>query len=93
MTSATRQMNVLDLSRAIGAVVSVSFPVGECRTDGKVSTSVGVFCVVKDVRKVWNRVDLLVVPESGTGGEWVSLERVERTPEGVCGYGLALRTF
>ena len=71
-------MNVLKLSQAIGARVLVSFPVA--------SGSVGVYCVVEDVRKVWDRVDLLVRPELGTGSGWVSMQRVERTPEGLCTY-------
>jgi len=69
-------MNVLKLSQAIGARVLVSMPIA--------SGSIAVYAIVRDVRKVWNRVDLMIEPEAGTGQGWVSLERVERTNDGVC---------
>ena len=78
----TRDMNVLSLSRAIGATVLVTFPLA--------SGSVAFYRTVKDVRKVYNRIDLLVSPESGSGEGWVSLERVERTGSGVCAFSQAL---
>lgn len=31
---------------------------------------------IKDIRKVWNRVDFLVVPVQGTGEKWISHERI-----------------
>lgn len=67
-------MNVRELSKAIGARVLVSFDVS--------GGSVGVYCVVEDVRKVWDRIDLMVRPESGKGSAWVSLTRIERTKAG-----------
>jgi len=72
-------LNVRKLSEAIGARVLVSFPVS--------SGSVGVYCIVQDVRKVWDRVDLLIRPEAGSGSAgWVSMSRVERTNAGVCDF-------
>lgn len=59
-------LNVAKLSQALGTRVLVRF--------GNVS----VWAVVRDVRKAWSRVDLLVSPESGEGEEWVSMERVVR---------------
>ena len=59
-------MNVKQLSQAIGHTVLVDTGMGDIR----------VHAIVKDVRKVWNRIDLLVAPESGKGEAWVSLERV-----------------
>tara|TARA_Y100000310_G_scaffold225593_1_gene227600 strand:- start:558 stop:761 length:204 start_codon:yes stop_codon:yes gene_type:complete len=32
--------------------------------------------LVVDARQVWDRVDVKVTPVSGTGEQWVSLERV-----------------
>lgn len=71
-------MNVRTLSQAINARVLVSFPTS--------SGSLSVYCIVTDVRKVWDRIDLLVRPESGSGEGWVSLTRVERTNAGVCDF-------
>ncbi len=88
------KMNVRKLNEAIGARVLVSFPVGEWVDDGAVSnrirrcSSLGVYCNVVDVRKVWDRIDLLVSPESGSGQGWVSLSRVERTNSGVCDFAV-----
>lgn len=59
-------LNVAKLSQALGTRVLVRFG------------SVSVWAVVNDVRKVWNRVDLLIQPESGEGEEWVSMDRVVR---------------
>jgi hypothetical protein len=72
-------MNVRKMSEAIGQTVLVSTDVG------------GVYCIVDDVRKVWDRVDLLVRPVSGSDkqGKWVSLSRVERNTNGVCCFDLA----
>ncbi len=81
-------MNVRKLSQAIGARVLVSFPVGSGSL--KSNGSIGVHCTVRDVRKVWARVDLLVAPESGSGEGWVSLSRIERTNEGVCDFAAQL---
>jgi len=72
-------MNVRKLSQAIGARVLVSFPLA--------TGSVSVYANVEDVRKVWNRVDLLISPESGSGSGWVSLDRVERRgPDALCDF-------
>lgn len=35
-----------------------------------------VACKVKDIREVWNRVDVLVTPVNGSGEQWVSMERI-----------------
>lgn len=70
-------MNVRKMNEAIGQTVLVS---GFCG---------GVYCTVVDVRKVWNRVDLLVRPVAGHGEQWVSMDRVERTNSGVCCFDLA----
>ena len=58
-------MNVRKMSEAIGQTVLVSSDIG------------GVYCKVLDVRKVWDRVDLLVSPVSGKGETWVSMSRVK----------------
>lgn len=73
-------MNVRTLAQAIGATILVSFPTS--------AGSVGVYCTVQDVRKCYDRVDLLVAPVNGTGAGWVSLTRVERTNAGVCTFEL-----
>jgi hypothetical protein len=57
-------LNVAQMSKAIGCRVLVTFG------------SVKVYCTVRDVRKVWNRVDLLVSPDAGEGSEWVSMSRL-----------------
>jgi hypothetical protein len=84
---ANASMNVRKLSQAIGARVLVTFPVGSGSL--KSNGYIGVYCLVRDVRKVYDRVDLLVMPESGTGEGWVSMTRVERTNDGVCDFALA----
>lgn len=71
-------MNVRKLSEALGARVLVSFPA----SGG--TAALCFFCIVEDVRRAFDRVDLLVSPENGFGQAWVSLSRVERTPSGVC---------
>ena len=77
-------MNVRKLSQALGARVLVSVPLS--------SGSLSIFAIVEDVRKVYDRVDLLVRPESGQGAGWVSLTRLERTPDGVCDFPAAQLT-
>jgi len=66
-------LNVAKLSQAIGQVVVVKSDLGLVR------------CVVSDVRKVWNRVDLLVrVDQPGIDGEtWVSMDRVSHPSPAV----------
>lgn len=32
--------------------------------------------LISDIRKVWQRIDVLVSPVNGSGEQWVSLERV-----------------
>ena len=54
----------VEMLPAIGQKVAVRFE------------SLRVQCIVRDCRRVWNRNDLLVVPVSGVGEQWVSLERV-----------------
>ena len=56
-------MNAAKLSQAIRQHVIV-------RCEG-----LRVLCTVRDARKVWDRIDLLVVPCEGSGMQWVSLER------------------
>lgn len=70
-------INVRKLSEAIGQTILVSTDIG------------GVYCEVLDVRKVWNRIDLLVKPVSGTGDRWISMDRVQRSPDGSGCFDLA----
>lgn len=77
-------MNVRKLSQAINARVLMSVPLS--------SGSLSIFAIVEDVRKVYDRVDLLVRPESGEGAGWVSLTRLKHTPEGVCDFSVAQLT-
>lgn len=62
-------LNVARLSTALGTRVLARFG------------GVRVWVIVEDVRKVWNRVDLLVRPESGEGSEWISMDRLCKVPE------------
>jgi hypothetical protein len=77
-SGAGTMLNVARLSESLGARVLVEFG------------NVAVWCVVKDARKVWNRVDLLVAPESGTGNEWVSLLRVYKVAKPAEGSAIDL---
>ena len=38
--------------------------------------------VIKDIRKVYDRVDCLITPVSGSGETWVSLRRLTLSEEG-----------
>ena len=37
--------------------------------------------IIKDVKKVWDRVDCLITPVNGSGETWVSLRRLTLSEE------------
>lgn len=55
--------------------------IGRTGTLHTLTEDLQVTVTVKDVRKVWDRVDVLVTPEAGSGDAWVSLARVSIAPE------------
>jgi len=40
-----------------------------------------VNCTIQDIRHAWNRIDILIVPTSGSGKQWVALTRCVIAPE------------
>lgn len=42
----------------------------------KVENDIIIKVIVKDVRKVWGRIDFLIEPVAGEGEKWVSSERI-----------------
>jgi hypothetical protein len=58
-----------DMTPAIGAKVSVKFE------------DIRVPCTVRNVKNSYGRVRLEVVPESGSGSQWVEVSRLTKIPD------------
>ena len=71
-------MPALVQRRGVGAA-SLSRLIGQ-QADWKPAEGITFRCEIRDARTVWNRVDVLLVPLSGHGARWVSLESVREVP-------------
>jgi hypothetical protein len=57
-------MGVKEMASYIGKIVNLKVE------------SLSIPVEIEDIRKVWQRVDVLVSPVNGNGSQWVSLDRV-----------------
>jgi hypothetical protein len=57
-------MGVKEMASYIGKVVNLKVE------------SLSIPVEIEDIRKVWQRVDVLISPVNGNGSQWVSLDRV-----------------
>ena len=71
-----QQRTVRELTPAIGAEVNVRFE------------SPVIRCTVLDAKSAWGKVRLEVAPMSGTGAQWVELERLVATTQAELGAAL-----
>lgn len=60
-------MTTLEMSKLIGTVQNVSFPLS--------NGTILVTCKVIDTRRVYDRVDVLVMPLEGSGTGWLDSKR------------------
>ena len=70
----------LSMLPAIGAPVRVRFE------------SIYVECIVRDVKSSWGKARLMVVPVTGSGSQWVEMDRIVVGPRNAQdGHSLAVQ--